>query len=42
MLLNIQNGKWEKKFQLILNLMNKIFELVEAQKFFNIPKEKLI
>ena len=36
-----QNGKWEKNFSRLATLMNKIFELIEAQKLFNIPDRKL-
>ena len=39
---NIQSGKWEKKISIdSSNLMNKILELIEAQKLFNIPNEKI-
>ena len=34
------NGKWEK-FLSTFTLMNKILELIEAQKLFNIPSKKL-
>ena len=30
-----------KKLQELSTLMNKIFEIIEAQKLFNIPNEKL-
>ena len=33
---NIQNGKWEKNFCRPATLMNKIFEVVEANKLFSI------
>ena len=35
------NGKWEKITIDSSTLMNKILELVEAQKLFNLPKNKL-
>ena len=41
MLSNIQNGKWEKNFNRLATLMNKILELVETQKLFKIPYYKL-
>ena len=41
MALNILIGKWEKKFQLTsATLMNKVFEIIEAQRIFNIDIKK--
>ena len=39
----LKHPKWKmgKKFQWTRYLMNKILELVEAQKLFNIPNEKI-
>ena len=39
--LNIQNGKWEKISVDSSTMMNKILELIEAEKLFNIPNKKL-
>ena len=34
--LNTLNGKWEKNYCDSSTLMNKIFEIAEAEKLFNI------
>ena len=39
--INHLNGKWEKKYQLIQLLMNKIFEVIEANKLFSIDINKI-
>ena len=38
---NIQNGKWEKNSIDSATLVNKMLELIEAQKIFNLPDNKL-
>ena len=38
MLSNIQHGKWVKKFHDSATLMNKVFELIEAMKIFDLKK----
>ena len=38
---NIQSGKWEKITIDSATLMNKILEIIEAQKLFNLPSSKL-
>ena len=38
---NILNGKWEKNINNSATLMNKILEIIEAQKLFSIPNKKL-
>ena len=41
----LNHPKWKKGKKISIDsstLMNKIFELIEAQKLFNIPKEKPI
>ena len=40
MLLNIQNGKWEKNINRLSNLMNKVLETIEAYRLFPFKIDK--
>ena len=37
--LNIQHGKWAKNLMNSATLMNKVFELIEAMKIFDLKKK---